>query len=347
MEISAVCSVEVRNPWDIRDAKLLAGRIAAERGFISLDRDEIDIVVSELGTNLIKHAGGGFIAVAPFAENGQRGIRIESLDSGPGISDICKALKDGYSSSNSLGVGLGAVNRLMDKLEVVSPVEGDRGTKITCIRWMRNNAQLDVSYCPLEIGVATRNHPFSEVNGDAYIIKQGETSVTLSVIDGLGHGEQARRAAWTAREYIERHYDQPLDSIFSGTGTACSGTRGVVLAIVRFSWEPAPTQGPAEIRFSHASVGNIECKVFGSPHPISFIERRGVVGVNAPKPVISSHIWGPAMKLVMYSDGLRTNWRWADFPELADAEINRAAAALLHRLGKEDDATVMVVRTKK
>ncbi len=347
MEIPKAGSIEVRSQWDIRDAKLLAEQVATELGFGHRERDEIAIVISELGTNLVKYAGGGLISIVSLSDNGKMGIRIEAVDDGPGISDIGKALTDGFSTSNSLGVGLGSVNRLMDNQEIVSPVEGGRGTKIICSRYVRNNAPISMGRCPLEIGAATRKHPWAEVNGDAFLIKHGEASLTIAVIDGLGHGELARVAAWAAREYFESHYDQPLDSVFSGAGIACRGTRGVVLAIVRFTWDFIPVQEPAIVRFIHASVGNVECKVFGSPHPLSFIVRRGVIGLNAPKPVISSHIWDPEMILVMHSDGLRTNWRWSDYPELADADINRSAAVLLHRLAKEDDATVVVVRTKK
>ncbi|HWR30265.1 MAG TPA: anti-sigma regulatory factor [Negativicutes bacterium] len=347
METPTVNSVEVRSQWDLRNAKLLAEQVATELAFGPQERDEIAIVISELGTNLVKHAGGGFILVTPLSDNGQKGIKIESVDDGPGIADIAKAVTDGFSSSNSLGVGLGAINRLMDKQEIISPLADGRGTKIICVRYVRCKDYLTVLHCPLELGAATRNHPLAEVNGDAFLIKNAATSVTIAVIDGLGHGEYARQAAWTAREYIEKHYDQPLDAVFSGTGISCSGTRGVVLAIVRFTWDILPAQKPPIIKFTHASVGNIECKFFGNPYPIPIIVRRGVVGVNAPKPVLSSHIWDPEMILVMHSDGLRTNWRWSDFPELADMEINRVAATLLHRLAKEDDATVVVVRTKK
>ncbi|MHC1760090.1 MAG: anti-sigma regulatory factor [Negativicutes bacterium] len=347
MDTPTVSNIEVRSQWDIRAAKLLAEQVATGLGFDPQERDEIAIVISELGSNLIKHAGRGFIAVSALSDNGQMGIQIESLDNGPGIANIAEAMRDGFSTSNSLGIGLGAVNRLMDRHEIISPIEGEYGTKILCVRYVRCKDPLTVSHCPLEVGAATRNHPLAEVNGDAFLIKNGATSLTIAVIDGLGHGENARRAAWTAREYIEKHYEQPLDSVFSGTGISCSGTRGVVLAIVRFSWDALPVQAPPIIRFTHASVGNIECKVFGIPYPIPFVIRRGVVGLNAPKPVLSSHLWTSNMILVMHSDGLKTNWQWSEFPELVDSEINRAASILLRRLAKEDDATVVVVRTKK
>ncbi len=61
----------------------------------------------------------------------------------------------------------------------------------------------------------------------------------------------ARR--WTARQYVESHYDLPLPAIFRGVGRACRATRGVVMALARFDWD----QG----RLSFASVGNIEVRV--------------------------------------------------------------------------------------
>src|SRR5664280_1182998 len=112
MEAPADERVQVRHPWDIRDAKLLAEQVAGNQGFSDVERDEIAIVISELGTNLVKHAGGGWIVVTSLFEEEHKGIQIETIDQGPGIADVSRAQTDGFSTVNSLGIGLGAVNRL-------------------------------------------------------------------------------------------------------------------------------------------------------------------------------------------------------------------------------------------
>ena len=97
-----------------------------------------------------------------------------------------------------------------------------------------------------------------------------------------------------------------------------------------------------------ASVGNIEVRLFGSPEHFSLIVRRGVIGLNAPSPVILEHPWTPQCILVMHSDGLRTHWNWSEFPDLVNAPPDAIAQRLLHALGKvEDDATVVVARSAR
>src|SRR5215475_3656754 len=67
------------------------------------------IAITEMATNLVKHAGRGHILVQGLHQNGSSGLRITSLDKGPGISDIARALADGHSTAGSMGTGLGAI----------------------------------------------------------------------------------------------------------------------------------------------------------------------------------------------------------------------------------------------
>ena len=175
------------------------------------------------------------------------------------------------------------------------------------------------------------------VNGDAFVIKQWGESALVSVIDGLGHGQFAYRAAQAARQYVERHFDQPLDEIFRGVARTCRATRGVVMGLARFDW------GRATLTF--ASVGNVEARVFGSPEPMNFVYPRGILGLNARRPVVTQQRWVLSNVMVLYSDGLSTHWRWSDFPHLAQASATVAAQELLRAFAREtDDATVVVVK---
>jgi serine/threonine protein phosphatase PrpC len=181
-----------------------------------------------------------------------------------------------------------------------------------------------------------------ELNGDAFMVEQGDGFTLTALIDGLGHGQFANRAALTARQYIVNHFDQPLEAIFRGVGRACRATRGVVLALARFDW------ATETIKLTFASVGNIEARVFGNPAPTNFIVRRGVIGLNAPNPVVTEHCWGPDWVLVLFTDGLQSRWHWNDFPELAEAPAPHAAQRLLQALARDnDDATVIVVRKRR
>jgi len=261
-------------------------------------------------------------------------LEMVSHDSGPGIADVEQALADRFSTAGTRGTGLGAVNRLMDELDITS--EHGRGTRVACRKWVRQHPS-SIRPCPLAFGVATRPRRHGEDNGDAFVVKQWAESALVGVIDGLGHGPFAHRAAQAARQYVESHFDLPLDQIFRGVGRACRATRGVVMALARFDWG----QG----RLAFASVGNIEARVFPGSELFPFAIRRGVIGLNAPNAMVTEHPWPPDHVLVLHSDGLRTHWTWKDFPGLAEQPAQALAQEFLRLLAKEeDDATVIVVR---
>ena len=338
MPLSSCCRVPIAHSSDAIEARRLVKGMAIELGFDLKVSEEFAIVVSELVTNLIKHATGGRLVLTPIEDSGRLGIQIESQDDGPGIADVEQAIADGFSATGSLGYGLGTINRLMDEFEIQPRPDGKTGTQITCLRWRRECIQ-KTKTCPLSFGVATRTYRNMELNGDAFIVKRWNEFALIALIDGLGHGQHANLAAQTAREYIENHYDQPLEALFRGAGRACRTTRGVVMALARFDWKEVP------IKLSFASVGNIEARVFGCATPMNFIIHRGVVGLNAPNPFIAEYSWSSDFVLVLHTDGLHKMWYWNDFPELADAPASRAARRLLQKLDKgDDDATVIVVR---
>ena len=327
-------TVEVSDSSHVGAARRAAQALAKSLGFDPPACEEVALAATELATNLLKHARGGKLTLTPLADGGCVGLEVESLDRGPGIANVERALADRFSTAGTRGTGLGAVNRLMDELDITP--EPGRGTLIVCRKWVRRPAA-GTRPCPLAFGVATRPRQAGADNGDAFVIKQWAESALAGIIDGLGHGSFAHRAAQAARQYVESHFDRPPGQIFRGVGRACRGTRGVVMALARFDWERS--------RLTFASVGNIEVRVFPSTRPFRFIIRRGVLGVNAPNAVVTEHPWPPDHLMVLHSDGLRTHWGWDDLPGLADQPAPALAQELLRLLAKEDDdATVIVVR---
>lgn len=89
---------------------------------------KLKTAISELGSNIVKYAGSGFIAMY-FLEEGRKGVKIVAIDHGPGIADISVAMQDHYSTSGTLGLGLPGVRRLMDEFEIWS--QPGQGTEVT------------------------------------------------------------------------------------------------------------------------------------------------------------------------------------------------------------------------
>ena len=309
--------------------------MATNIGFDSRVGEEIVLAVTELATNLVRHAGGGDLLLRSVAENGRTGIQIESRDRGPGIGDVERAFADGYSTASGPGYGLGAINRLMDEMEI-SPASGNtNGVHIICRRWIRP-ADTPAVLNKFAIGVASRPHPLMPVNGDSFVVKHWGQKALVAVIDGLGHGPYAHRAAETARQYVESHFDAPLSSIFLGVSRACIATRGVVMAVALFDG--------ARETFSFASLGNVEARILNSSDQATLLITRGILGHTNKMPAVNEYPWDPHSVFVMHSDGLLTRWYWEDFM-FANEPPSRIAQRLLATLArKEDDATVIVVK---
>ena len=128
---------EVRVALD-SDADLVAaraeGRAMAERlGFPRPDPTLIATAISEVGRNIVVHAGRGEIVLKPFEEHDRYGIVVVATDAGPGIRDVDAALRDDVSGRGGLGLGLPGARRLMDDFEVAS--SPDTGTTVTMTKW--------------------------------------------------------------------------------------------------------------------------------------------------------------------------------------------------------------------
>src|ERR1044071_351205 len=108
--------------------------MATTLGFDDIDRTRIEIVILELTRNILVHAGSGELLLEPIEDGDRRGMAVEARDNGPGIADITLAMRDGYSTANTLGAGLPGVKRLMDVFEITSEV--GIGTRARAIKWL-------------------------------------------------------------------------------------------------------------------------------------------------------------------------------------------------------------------
>jgi anti-sigma regulatory factor (Ser/Thr protein kinase) len=353
-QVSMECiELPIAREADVISARRRAREYAAAVGFDDRACEEILLVVSELGHNLVTHAAGGTLLLSPLppgTPDETAGLSITSTDHGTGLGDAPHAFADGYSTGGSLGYGLGTVNRLMDAVTI--DANSDTGTRIRCERWIRHaraHTRPTHDGAPLDFGAASRALPGVNANGDTFIIIQWALGALVGVIDGVGHGVEAHRAACAARCYLEAHFDRPLTDLFAGVERACHGTRGVVMALARFDFLPEEAHAAREgaLRISFASIGNIEARIFGGTDRVNLLVRRGILGMpaSAPKPLVSTAAWCADHILILHSDGVRSHWSFDSFPEFITLPADQVAATLLHRMARaEDDATVLVIK---
>lgn len=152
MELPAWCGpieeaqcVPIRHEADLIDLRHLAEAVSSRLGFTGAQRAAAITALFELAHNMLDHAGGGevLIGIVRPAAGDDSGARPEpaermlivARDRGPGIADMDLALRDGYSTVGSLGLGLPGVRRLMDEFAITSTV--GRGTTVVCCKWAR------------------------------------------------------------------------------------------------------------------------------------------------------------------------------------------------------------------
>ena len=125
--------VSILNEKDVSILNQLVSKQAANIDMALLDKTRLMTATSELVNNMLKYAGGGQAMVEAISRDGEAGIRITCTDKGPGIPDVALVMQDGYSTGNTLGLGLPGAQRLTDEFSIMSEV--NKGTTVTITKW--------------------------------------------------------------------------------------------------------------------------------------------------------------------------------------------------------------------
>ena len=127
--------VPIRTEIDVVIARQRARELASQLRFSSSELTLIATAISEVARNIVIYAGAGEITLRIVEQGPRRGLVVFASDRGPGITDIERAMQDGYSTSRGLGIGLPGSKRLMDEFVVSSEV--GKGTVVTMTKWER------------------------------------------------------------------------------------------------------------------------------------------------------------------------------------------------------------------
>lgn len=127
--------IPINSDADIVLARAQGRMLANELGFPSTDATVVATAISEVARNIVQYASHGEIVLWLDQKEGKKGLVIVAKDEGPGIDDIGVVMQPGYSTANSLGLGLPGAKRLMDEFEIAS-LPG-KGTTVTMKKWGR------------------------------------------------------------------------------------------------------------------------------------------------------------------------------------------------------------------
>jgi anti-sigma regulatory factor (Ser/Thr protein kinase) len=324
-------SLAVTDASGVGEARRAVAALAARLEFGETVAGRVALVVTEAAANLVKHARGGEVLWRQVGASARPGIEVIALDKGPGILDVARSLQDGYSTSGTPGTGLGAIRRLSDEFDLFT----GRG---------RGTAVLSRVYpeppppSPGAVRVAAVCLPKQgeEVSGDGWSADLHGDGGRLLVVDGLGHGPDAHRAALRATAVLAAERGGAAE-----TAEACHhalrGTRGAALAVAELD------RRGRRVRF--AGVGNVTGAIFAADRRHNMVSINGTAGQGTLRIRAFEYAWDAGATIVMASDGLATRWSLDDYPGLASRDPALIASVLYrdHTRGR-DDVTVLVAR---
>lgn len=349
--------IEITDEAQVGAARRAVHEYAGRLGFSETELAEIDIVVQEIGTNAVSYAKGSGLLHFTKALDAEPCLELFYWDKGPGIYNLDRAIRDGVSTSGSLGAGLGAIRRLTDEFDVYSTVKvtarltqrrTSHGTALLARKWLarpepvvplatNSSDTKDDLLLSQRMGIWSRPHYKEQVNGDAYFFTTRGERTLFSVIDGLGHGPGAKEASDVAIDTMEEWMGENVDEVLLAVHDALRATRGAVMG--------AAIIDHAEELVHYAGVGNISVRAFETPKHFHPIPTNGTLGTRLGKLRVWTERWTPGATLILASDGLSETWEIGSYPELLRRSPQLIAGILMRDYGRtSDDATVLVAR---
>ncbi|UBU11460.1 SpoIIE family protein phosphatase [Nonomuraea gerenzanensis] len=327
--------IRVEEAGAIGAARRAATVLAGALGFAEVARERVAIAVSEAASNLVAHAVEGMMLIRPHlfpTEAGAEAAAVEVLvlDRGPGIADLGLALRDGYSTAGTLGVGLGGITRMTSAHDVYS-VPG-KGTVI----WMCFTAD---DRPPPASRVSGLSRPIGEehVCGDAFACFDTPRAAVVMMCDGLGHGEPAAEASRLAVRVFQSHGELPPVPLLERLHEALRASRGAAVAVARLD------RASGRVRF--AGVGNIAAWIVRPDGRQGLISLPGIAGQYSRTLREYEYVAPPHSMIVMHSDGLSGRWDIAAYPGLTARSPAVVATTLLRDAGtRRDDACVVALK---
>ncbi|VTU18482.1 Serine/threonine-protein kinase RsbT [Variovorax sp. PBS-H4] len=323
----------------VGEARRHAAQLAAGMGWSELDAGRLALVITELGTNLQRHAHQGRLLIAARPQASE--VEILGIDEGPGIPDIALAMRDGHSSGSTPGTGLGAVKRVADAFEIHSTMP--EGTVSVARVRAAGSRRETVRPGPgsILIGAVCLPAPGETVSGDAWAAAATDADCNAVLLaDGLGHGPEAAKASLAATASFAQAPAAELHATLERVHQALQTTRGGAVCVARVD--------AAASTLTFTGAGNISGRIVSGVFDKAFITQHGTAGIRIRKPEVTSAELPPHAVVILHSDGIETRWSAERIRPLLQRDPTLVACVLLRdHTRHRDDATVVVLRRKE
>lgn len=317
----------IEDSSQIGHARRTAQQLAEKHGFDATDAGRVALVTTELASNILKHATHGELHLRVLPRASGVGIEILAVDRAQGF-DIHACLTDGFSTGGTQGIGLGALSRQTEVFDVYADA---RGAVLLTRLYPRSDKAPD-----RRIGISQHALHHDPACGDVWHLAFDGPRISALVIDGLGHGEEAERAARAGEQvFALSPFTSPL-LLLEDIHHAMIGTRGGALAIAQFD------ANSSALRF--VGIGNIGGSLIAPDKSRGLASHPGIVGGQYRKAQPFDYAQVNGQLLILYSDGLQSRWNLQDYPGLVHRHP-AVIAAILHRdfCRGRDDVTVLVI----
>jgi anti-sigma regulatory factor (Ser/Thr protein kinase) len=338
--LNQTAAYPVIDATQVSEPRRAALALAARFGFSEERAGRLALVVTELATNLAKHATGGELLLRGIRRESSDaeldGVEVVTVDAGPGIPDVALSSRDGHSTAGTLGHGLGTIQRQSDLFEIHSVPTGT----IALARVWREPPDRRVALPRHELGAIQVSKAGEDICGDDWDWRMRDERLAILVADGLGHGAAAHDASREAVMTFRRDHELSPARVINSVHGALRSTRGAAVAMIAIDLD----RGVAR----YAGVGNIGAViVHANATRQSLVSQNGTAGHTIPPLQEYNYPFAARSILVMYSDGLGTRWDLSAYPGLSVRHPSIIAAALYRDFSrKRDDVTVIVVKER-
>jgi anti-sigma regulatory factor (Ser/Thr protein kinase) len=330
MDVTDARLIVVTEQSQVSEARRIVTALGAEQGLDQKAIDRAALVTTELATNLVKHAHhGGCLIVQGITEGENVGVEIFSVDKGPGMNKE-ECLLDGFSTTGTLGTGLGAIARLSNSIDIDSTANG--GTVIQARLWLNQTVRAGAN----NTGGLTIPIQGEQLSGDKWLACEVDNSLYCLVVDGLGHGFEAAEAAKLACERFKNNLNLNPASMLKKLHESLRGTRGAVAAAAKIDF--------AQNKLTYAGLGNITGLLFDGDQCKHLVSLNGTLGYEFRKATEFEMPWHDQATLVMHSDGISSKVSENRGKGLSASAGIIAASLYFNYAKKTDDATVLVAR---
>jgi anti-sigma regulatory factor (Ser/Thr protein kinase) len=314
--------------------------LAEQLGFSEVRSGRAALIVTELATNLVKHARGGEILLrvltSPTGE--ADGIEIVGVDTGPGMTDLARSRSDGFSTSGTLGHGLGAIERQADAFDLYTQPSGTSIVASVYRDSAQPSAQSKERY---EVGAVHVAKSGEDVCGDDWAWRMRSGRLAILVADGLGHGLHAHEAALAARDVFAKEHEHAPSRVISDVHAALRASRGAAVAMIDVDLDRAIAR--------YCGLGNIATTIMTpAGKQQHLVSQNGTAGHTAGRIHEFNYAVPAGSVIVMASDGLGTHWSLSPYPGLQVRSASTIAAILYRDFSRRrDDVTVVVAKERR